>query len=106
MTKNNIAALQQFISCNSLTTDSGLFVFDATIIFFKDTESHTVNSRVQFIKLPDAMAVYIFEFFNEGYGQPDMYSTNKYHFNCTEANVLEISLAGATTLLLVSIKVR
>ena len=91
MTTINNESIQKFISCNYLKKENGIILFDAAVVFYKDHISHTVNSQVQIIVLPNAIAVYIFEFLKEEYNRTEMYSTVQYHFNLSGASTLKIS---------------
>ena len=87
----NNEALQNFISCNHLKRANGIILFDAAVVFYKDHKTHTVNSQVQIIVLPNATAVYIFEFLKEEYNRTEMYSTVHYQFNLSGASTLKIN---------------
>jgi|GEM_PF-2371895 len=90
MSKYNIEQLQNFISLNDLNRVDGIIVFDAAVNFYHNNKEGTIQSSVQIIILPNAIAVYIFEFFKEEYKLTEMYSTADYQFTCTPAHVLEI----------------
>lgn len=91
MTQFSTEALQKFISCNNINRVDGIILFDASVVFYKNNKSHNIESAVQVVKLPFAMAIYIFEFFKEENDQPDMYSTKDFYFNYSDTNTLEIS---------------
>lgn len=89
--EHNIEVLQKFISSNELSRKNGMLIFDATVIFCTEQTEHVVDSKVQVIELPGDMAVYIYHFFKQEYKMREMYNTSKYHFTCTDNNVLKIS---------------
>ena len=103
MTIPNKEQLQTFITTNNLKRVNGLIVFDAEVIFYNNNNEHKINSSVQIIILPNAVAVYIFEFFKEEYQQTEMYSTNDYQFNLSNTNVLEIKKDNGSPKLLISL---
>ena len=103
MTITNKEQLQTFIETNNLKRVNGLIVFDAEVVFYNNNNEHKINSSVQIIILPNAVAVYIFEFFKEEYQQTEMYSTNDYRFNLSNTNVLEIKKDSGSPRLLISV---
>lgn len=103
MTILNKEQLQTFIETNNLKRVNGLIVFDAEVVFYNNNNEHKINSSVQIIILPNAAAVYIFEFFKEEYQQTEMYSTNDYQFNLSNTNVLEIKKDNGSPRLLISV---
>jgi hypothetical protein len=103
MNISNKEQLQTFITTNNLKRVNGLIIFDAEVIFFKNSQRHKINSSIQIIILPNATAVYIFEFFKEEHQQTEMYSTTDFQFNLSNNNVLEIKKDSKDAGLLISV---
>jgi hypothetical protein len=103
MTMPNKEQLQTFITANNLKRVNGLIIFDAEVIFYKNNEERKINSSLQIIILPNASAVYIFEFFKEEHQQTEMYSTADFQFNLSNNNVLEIKKDSKDAGLLISV---
>lgn len=87
---NTQTALLQFIEDNKLRINNSV-VFEAIISVQKKSENFQVVSQVQIITLPNEMALYVFEFFNEKYNMNDMFSTAKCLFSYEKEKPLKIT---------------
>ena len=95
--------VDQFIAQNNLRKADNSVIFNAQVSFYKGDTLHKLPSNIHIITLPTARVVYIDEFLNEGYRQPEIYSTDDYHFTHTESNVLQVKKFESQPEFLVSI---
>jgi hypothetical protein len=103
MSRSSLTQLQQFISGNKIGRTNGVLLFDAEIQFLTGGNCHTIHSAVQVIMLPEASVLYILEFFKQGYGQNEMYSTADYAFTCEDAKTLRVTNDAAAISITISL---
>jgi hypothetical protein len=97
------AAFEKFIAVNHIKKVDGIMLFNASIGFYANQALQQIISPVQLVLLPDAMALYLYEFFNEVYQLPEMYSSETAHFLCTGNGTMEIRLQATNGPFLLSV---
>lgn len=103
MIAQNTQELQKFISENNLKREDGIILFNASIDLHAPKRATTFNSEVQVIRLPQEMALYIYEFCDPEKGQNEMYRTGNHQFVRLAQNKLEIRDEKTNTRLIISL---
>lgn len=104
MEKSFREEILHFVSANNLAKPNGILLFDAVVFYYSNYVAQSINTPVQIVNLPNASAIYIFEFFKDEYQHPEMYSTDEYDFQCNASFELEIRKKISKPGFLISIK--
>ncbi|HRI22697.1 MAG TPA: hypothetical protein PLA68_17175 [Panacibacter sp.] len=89
MPNSQTELLCEFINKRELITGN-LIIFNAVVLFYKETQLKKITSEVQIITLPKEMVLYIIEFLNPEYNRSEMFSTAQFCFSINKDDALEI----------------